>query len=394
MKWKVLLIVVLLVGGGLAVGASLGVFGAKAASGATDYLTAEAATSDVVAQVAATGVVAPATTWGLAFGVAAHAASASNSSSSSNGAGNSSITWPVTAVKVAVGDHVAKGQVLATASTSDLEAQILTALRSWRTAQIQLTQANDQLSAATTTSATQQAQASVYNAQTGEANAHKAYSDLTAQRAFASLKAPSDGIVTAVSITAGTDAPSGDAIQIAAIPLEVTTSVVEKDVASVSVGQTAAVTISALGATLPGTVISIAPSASSGSGSNGVVSFAVEVALADTPATLRPGMTADVTITTASATGVLAIPARALLGTTGAYRVRILNADNSVTVKDVTVGLITDTLVEIKSGLSAGDRVITGTASAQNGNGNGGTITNGRGTFGGGGGVQFRGPGG
>jgi len=388
-KWKVLLIVALLAGGGLAVGASLGVFGASAASGSTQYLTAQAAVGDVIAEVAATGSVAPATTWGLSFGDAAHAAS-----SSAAGA-TSSIRWPVTAVKVALGDRVTKGEVLATAATTDLDAQIANALRALRSARIQLSQANDQLSAATTTAATRQAKTGVYNAETAEANAHQAYADLVAKRALAALVAPSAGIVTAVSITAGSDAASGDAIQIAATPLEVTTSVVEKDVASISVGQPADVTISALsGSTLQGTVISIAPTASSG-GSSGVVSYDVEIALTDTPAGLRPGMTADVTITTASATGVLSIPARALLGTTGAYRVRVLAADGTVTPTDVTVGLITDSLVELKSGLQAGDRVITGTSTAQNGaNGGGGTvITNGRG-FPGGGGGTFRGPGG
>src|SRR4051794_24711064 len=106
MKWKVLLIVALLAGGGLAVGASLGVLGANPAAASNDYLTAQAATADVVAQVAATGSVAPATTWGLSFGSAAHAASSSSSSDN----GSSPVTWAVTAVKVAVGDRVTKGQ--------------------------------------------------------------------------------------------------------------------------------------------------------------------------------------------------------------------------------------------------------------------------------------------
>ncbi len=301
------------------------------------------------------------------------------------------MSWPVTAVKVAVGDRVTKGQVLATAATTDLDAQIADAKRALSTAAIQLSQAQDQLANATTTAAIRQAQIGVNNAQTGYDHAHQALLDLKAEREDASLAAPSDGIVTAVSISTGTDAPSGDAIQVAATPLEVTTSVVERDVASISVGQPATASVTALGATLQGTVVSIAPSASS-SGSGGVVSYAVEVALTDTPTGLRPGMTADVTITTASATGVLAIPARALVGSAGAYRVRVLNADGTVATKDVTVGLITDSLVEIKSGIAAGDRVITGTSSAQNAT-NGGTITNGRGAFpGGGGGVQFRGP--
>ena len=138
MKWKVLLIVGLLAGGGLAVGASLGAFGANVASGATDYLTAQAAVSDVVDQVAATGSVAPATTWGLSFGAAAHEVT-----ESSSGPGDSSVRWPVTGVKVGIGDRITKGQVLATAATTDLEAQIDDATLAYRTANIQLAQAQD-----------------------------------------------------------------------------------------------------------------------------------------------------------------------------------------------------------------------------------------------------------
>jgi multidrug efflux pump subunit AcrA (membrane-fusion protein) len=91
-------------------------------------------------------------------------------------------------------------------------------------------------------------------------------------------------------------------------------------------------------------------------------------------------MSADVTITTATAPGVLAIPSRALTGSAGGYRVRVLAADGTVAVRDVTVGLITSSLVEIKSGLQAGETVITGTSSTQT------TTTRNQGGFGGGGG--------
>jgi len=371
MKWKVLAIVVLLAGGGLAVGASLGAFGAPAAA-ATNYLTAKAAVADVVAEVAATGTVVPSAAYGLAFGSEAVVVTGSSS-----GAGASTITWPVTKVSVAVGDRVTKGQVLATAATTDLEAQLADAVRSYRNAHIQLIQAKDQLASASTTDATRQAQIAVNNATTADAHAYNEQLDLRTKLALATITSPADGLVTAVSITAGSDAPSGDAIEIAADPLEVTTSVVESDIASITVGQTATVTVSALsGATIVGTVSTIAPTATSGE-NNGVVSFDVAISLADAPAGLRPGMSADVTITTASAPGVLAIPARALQGSLGAYRVRVLAADGSVSTHDVTVGLITSSLVEIKSGLQAGDTVITGTSSSQNSV----TNQNGRGVF-------------
>jgi macrolide-specific efflux system membrane fusion protein len=380
MKWKVLAIVVLLAGGAIAVGASLGVFSASAATATAQYLTADAAVADVVAEVAATGSIAPSATYGLAFG-----SEPAIVTGSSSGAGAATITWPVTKVSVAVGDRVTKGQVLATAATTDLDAQLGDAVRSYHNAHIQLLQAKTQLAAARTTASTQQAQVGVNNAETSEAHANQTLLDLRAKLALASLTSPVDGLVTTVSITAGADAPSGTAVQIAADPLEVTTSVVESDIASITVGQTASVTVAALGgATLDGTVASIAPSGSA-SGNQGVVSFAVAITLTNAPAGLRPGMSADVTITTATAPGVLAIPARALAGSLGAYRVRVLGTDGTITSHDVTVGLITSSLVEIKSGLQAGDRVITGTSSSQ-------TTTNRTQTFGGGGGLG--GPGG
>lgn len=379
MKWKVLAIVVLLAAGTVAVGASLGVIGASPATATSDYLTAQAAVADVVAEVAATGNVAPSATYGLSFG--SEPAIVTDSSTPS---GAATIAWPVTKVSVAVGDRVTKGQVLATAATTDLDAQLADAVRAFHNAHIQVLQAASQLAAATTTDATRQAQVGVNNAETAEAHANQALVDLRAKLPLASLTAPVDGLVTAVNITADADAPSGDAIELAADPLEVTTSVVESDIASITVGQTASVTVAALGgATLEGTVASIAPSGAAG-GNQGVVSFAVAIALSAAPNGLRPGMSADVTITTATAPGVLAIPARALAGSAGAYRVRILAADGTVLTRDVTVGLITSSLVEIKSGLQAGDRVITGTSSSQ-------TTTNRTNTFGGGG---LGGPGG
>jgi hypothetical protein len=159
--------------------------------------------------------------------------------------------------------------------------------------------------------------------------------------------------------------------------------------------QPAAVTVSAIGADLDGTVTAIAPTATTGSSgsSSSVVSYAVTVALTDPPATLRAGMTADVTITTASATNVLAVPAAALRGAADNYTVLVMSAAGTPESRPVTVGLITSSLVEITSGLSAGDVVVTGTSSTQRtttGTGTGGGLT----VPGAGGGGTFRGPGG
>ena len=62
------------------------------------------------------------------------------------------------------------------------------------------------------------------------------------------------------------------------------------------------------------------------------MTYPVVVTIADAPATLRSGMSADVTITIASATNVLTVPAAALRGSDGDYSVLVLGADGSAAV--------------------------------------------------------------
>jgi macrolide-specific efflux system membrane fusion protein len=102
------------------------------------------------------------------------------------------------------------------------------------------------------------------------------------------------------------------------------------------------------------------------------VSFAVTIELAEAPDALRPGMSAEVTIVTASAQDVLTVPSRALSGSGDNYTVRVVGADGTIEVRAVTVGLVTDSLAEIQSGLSAGDAVVTGTSSTDALGGGGG----------------------
>jgi macrolide-specific efflux system membrane fusion protein len=78
-------------------------------------------------------------------------------------------------------------------------------------------------------------------------------------------------------------------------------------------------------------------------------------------------MTADVTITIDTATNVLTVPAASLRGTTGAYTVLVLGADGTPTAQPVDVGLVTNTTAEVKSGLAAGQEVVTGVNTAQTG---------------------------
>jgi macrolide-specific efflux system membrane fusion protein len=97
-------------------------------------------------------------------------------------------------------------------------------------------------------------------------------------------------------------------------------------------------------------------------------------------------MSADVSITTASATNVLRVPATAIVGSNGQYAVRLLDASGQLTAREVTVGLITSSMAEIKDGLTEGETVVTGVATSQST-----TTTGGFGGLGGGLGGGFGG---
>lgn len=98
--------------------------------------------------------------------------------------------------------------------------------------------------------------------------------------------------------------------------MKVEADVDETDVASVRVGQTATVKVDALpDTTLMGHVVEIAnsPKMSELGTQEQQTNFVVDVMIDNPPSTLRPGMTADVEIKTATKNGVLHVPIQAVV---------------------------------------------------------------------------------
>ncbi len=372
MRWKVPAAVVLLaVGAGAVVLAVTGGPGGSRASEA-QYLTARAATADIADTVVANGSLVRATTYALDFGIAPTV----TNSSTTGGGGNG--TWSVTEVKVKVGDIVKKGDTLARADTTSLERQLRSARSSLAAARSQRTIAKGQWEDATGTDARRQARIGYDNALSQYSQAQGQVADLEEQIARATIVAPADGTVDAVTAVAGADITGGPAITLASGALQTTADFTESDLPSLKVGQAANVTVDAIDATVPGKVVAIAPSAASQSGS--VVTYGVTIELTGAPEAARPGMSAKAAVTIAQADNVLAVPAVALNGSVLGYTVLVVGADGAAQSRDVTVGLVTSTQAEIKSGLQAGDPVVIGTTAAQTTTNNGGG-----GLFGGGG---------
>jgi macrolide-specific efflux system membrane fusion protein len=123
--------------------------------------------------------------------------------------------------------------------------------------------------------------------------------------------------------------------------------------------------VTALGQTLDGTVSQITPTAATAAGGSSVVTYAVQITLTNAPAAVLSGMSASIAVTTAEASNVIAVPAIALDGSAGNYSVRVIAADGSSQLVPVQVGLVTTSLAEIQSGVTAGDTVAIGTVSAR-----------------------------
>ena len=178
------------------------------------------------------------------------------------------------------------------------------------------------------------------------------------------LTAPADGVVTTLVFQAGEYAnPGAPVVALSDLnTLEAEVNLDETDVSRIQVGMPVLISVDAFpGQELSGQVTEISLSANVQSG---VVLYPVTVRLDLTdPSTgsgqvlpLRSGMTINVTFPIEERTDTLIVPFRAVETESGqAYLTRV-TASGSERVA-VTLGLITDTQVEILSGIEAGDVV-------------------------------------
>jgi multidrug efflux pump subunit AcrA (membrane-fusion protein) len=128
----------------------------------------------------------------------------------------------------------------------------------------------------------------------------------------------------------------------------------------VSVGSAAPV-VSAINAVFEGDVISIGQVARSVSG---IKQYEVLVEVTKIPAGARFGMSATAEIEVERSSSVLAVPFSALIGELPEVQILVIadSGDQTVTTVEVKLGTRGDSLVEITSGLEAGDLVVIGIA--------------------------------
>lgn len=174
------------------------------------------------------------------------------------------------------------------------------------------------------------------------------------------LRAPADGTITKVNVKVGELAEANkEAVGLQDISnLYLEASINESNIKSVAVGQSVSVTFDAFGdENYYATLSSIDPAATV---TSNVVNYKVKALLSDAK-DIRPGMTANMTIVTNQVNQALVLPGRTVTTKDGHSTVMLITdqRNNKTLEKEVTLGLKGDgDKVEIKSGLSEGDKVL------------------------------------
>ncbi len=181
-----------------------------------------------------------------------------------------------------------------------------------------------------------------------------------ANRNKAIIRAPIEGVVTSINKKAGEFiASSEEMVRMFSPHYEIKVDIPETDIAKLKIGNTTTITLDAFGDDIKfaGQVVNIEPGSTD---IQDVVYYKVTITINDTEKEVKPGMTANVKISTDSRTGVLAVPLRAVR--TGDFKyVKVLKNGQAVDVK-VSLGMRADDgRVEILNGLNEGDQVILGT---------------------------------
>ena len=371
-------------------GAGTGIALSASAPEEATVLTESAQVRDVDVTVAASGTVDPALELGLQFSGLA--------------------TAELATLEVEVGDVVAEGDVLATLETEALEAAVASArsgVASARTAELQALQALEtaeqavvaarlnyenifddypstiagqpnrhialenaqaqQASAAAQLTAAQQQVAAAGPAKTSAA---AQLESALANLENATLTAPAAGTIVAIAsevgepigtTSVGTSGTSGFIILAGLDEFVVRADFAEGDVVGIAPGQKVSLEFDALpDDPREGEVTQVAPFGVVDPSGASLTTYEVTISVPDAPDGLRAGMTAQASITTEEQLGVVAAPVTALVPTPDGFVVRVQADDGTITNVPVEVGIRGGYWVEITSGLSEGDRVVTG----------------------------------
>lgn len=169
----------------------------------------------------------------------------------------------------------------------------------------------------------------------------------------ATITSPIDGVIARIDFATGDQMSTGDKIVITGSgAATLTVEVTQSQLPDVNVGQTA--TVGTSGAVGRVSAIGLLPT-SGGDGSD--ASYPVTITVAKPTADLVDGSSANAEINIATARNVLRVPISAVTRSGKSGTVTVIN-NGTLTPTKVGIGAVGSTMIEITSGLSAGQRVV------------------------------------
>ena len=270
----------------------------------------------------------------------------------------------ITAAQLAI-ENIVDDFPTGSAGQPNRDLAILNAEKQKVTAEAQLETARRQLEAYYPQKASAEASLRSATAQLESARFNRESADMTAPFAGTVVAIASEVGEPIGSTSLGTQGTTGFIILAALEEFNVVADFAEADVVGIAEGQSVRLEFDAFPEeTRNGEVTAIAPYGTVDPSGSSLTTYEVTISVPNAPQGLRAGMTAQASITTEEQLNVVAAPVTALVQTADGYVVQVENLDGSVETVVVEIGIRGGYWVEIVSGLTAGDRVVTGSDGA------------------------------
>lgn len=253
------------------------------------------------------------------------------------------------ALNIEQGALAKKGMVLARLDDAALRAQLMAAQSTLANAR--QVYARDQQIANTGALSAQEVDRDAAAVRSAEASLAQAQANLD----YTTLRAPFAGTLGIRLVSMGTYvAPGTTLVTLQSLdPLYLDFSLPQNELAQVRAGQAVHFSVDGVKGDFSGKVLAVNPALNADSRS-----IQVRASVPNPGRQLKPGMFANVQLQTGSVPQALFVPQQAVVAEGVARKIWVVDGSNNATLRDVTLGQYQTNLVQVTSGLNAGERVI------------------------------------
>lgn len=274
------------------------------------------------------------------------------------------ISGKIIARAVNVGDPVKKGQLIARLDPNDTQLNVQAANAEVQSAQANLALAQAELERRRqlyrqnfiSKSALDSYETQVKTAQARLAQANSQASVSQHQVGYTQLLADRAGVIGMIQAEPGQVVSAGQTVaQIYDLDtLEILVSIPETVIDTLQVGEAASITFNETPQTYAGRIREISPAANSQTHA-----FDVRIQVLNKDARIKLGMTAQVSFDSHKTSRAIIVPTTAVTRHKEQAAVWIIDAQQKAHMRPVTTGALTETGIEITSGLQPGERIAT-----------------------------------